>query len=82
MPATDLSSNPPPSQELYRVVIFSPRSGNRTVTAVRMESANLSECVQELWHLVHHRGIPARMVDILALNPVGSWCSIWGDGRC
>ena len=58
MPKPILSFSPTPSQELYRVTILIPRN-REPVPAVRLESACLSECVREAWHLVHKRKIPA-----------------------
>ena len=82
MPVRNLSPNPSPSQELYyRVTILIPRN-KRQVQAVKLESECLSECIREAWTLVHHRGLPAARVDIVARNPVGLWCSIWGDECC
>jgi hypothetical protein len=65
MPKSNLSEIPILSQEKYRVTIQIPRN-RRSVQAVRLESECLSLCLSEAWRLVHRRGIPARMVDILA----------------
>ena len=73
MPKPILSFSPTKSQELYRVIINATPN-----TETIFESECLSECIHEAWELVH-RGYPAARVDILALNPVNLWCSIWGD---
>ena len=55
MPKPILSFSPTPSQELSRVTILIPRN-REPVPAVRLESACLSECVREAWHLVQIKG--------------------------
>jgi len=65
-------------QEKYRVIINVQRR-DHSAPAVRLETGCLSEAIQEAWHLIHQRNIPASMVDILSLNPVGLWCSIWDE---
>ena len=55
MPKPILSFSPTPSQELYRVTILIPLN-REPVPAVRLESACLSECVCEAWHLVQIKG--------------------------
>jgi hypothetical protein len=63
-------------EQNFRVIIKNDKIDQQEL--IVLETNNFTKCRTEARNLIS-KGVPGGQVDILGLNPVGLWVSIWSD---